>query len=452
MKIVIAGCGIVGTALAGRLAGEKHNVTIIDIDEKNLAFVQNSFDILGISGDVTDPAVLNEAAVSSCDLFIAVTDSDKENILSCMLAKKLGAANTIARIRENGSVEAARVLKDEMNLSMLINPEQDAAREIFNSLKYKPVGQVESLAKGTTDIITFEVEKEAPVCGLALRDIGKTLGCRILVCGLKRDGVVQIPSADTVIQGGDVLSFAATTDNAVRFLKKMKFDTNPVKSLAIIGGSKLGVILAQRVLETGIKVKVIDGDEKRCKELLKLIPDAEIICGDGTDADLLEEEEIFSCSAVVVATEDDATNTMIAMYIGRQAPECKVIMKIKKSDFEDMLYGMNIAGICNPKHITVENIARYVKAVQNSFENEVASACRVIDNKVHILEFLVGKDSPHTGKSLSDLKLRRDLLVTTIYRKGKSFIPGGEDTFEPGDNVIVATTYDDISRFADIFE
>ena len=222
MKILIAGCGIVGTALAARFSAEKHSVTVIDIKEKNLNDIQTSLDVLGVCGDASSPDILLEAGVSSVNLFIAVTDSDEENLLACLLARKLGAGNTIARVRSSQNAKTASILSKEMNLSMVINPEMDTAREIFNYLKYKDVVKVETLAKGTTEIITCTVKPGTPVCNIPVRDISKATGTRILICGLKRNNEVFIPDADTVIQAGDILSFAATTQNALQFLKKMK--------------------------------------------------------------------------------------------------------------------------------------------------------------------------------------------------------------------------------------
>jgi len=451
MRIIIAGCGIVGTALAARFAAEKHNVTVIDIIDSNVNYVQNNYDVLGICGDASTPDVLEEADVRSANLFIAVTDSDEENLLACLLARKLGARNTIARVRSSANTKTATLLNNEMGLSMVINPEMDAAREIFNALKYKPVGQIESLAKGTTDIITCTVKPDGLICGVPLREVGKVTGVRVLICGIKRDDEVFIPSADTVIQAGDTLSFAATTRNALLFFKKLKFDMEKIRKIVIIGGSKLGVFLARMVVEAGIPVTMIDNGKERCKDLLNLVPEAEIICGDGTDTDLLEEEGVLESSVVVAATEDDSTNTMIGLYFSKVAPDIKMIVKIKKSDFEDMIYSLNIGSIYNPKYITIERVDRYVRAMQDSLQDEIESSCRVIDGKVLILEFNILDGMPHLGRPLSEVRFKKDLLVATIYRSGRAFIPGASDTIEAGDIVIIATTNENIKRFADIF-
>ena len=452
MKIVIAGCGIVGTALAERLAVNKHNVTIIDINEHHINYIQNILDVMCICGDATSPSMLREAGVASADLFIAVTDSDERNLLACLLAKKLGAGGTIARVRTTENTKTANLLKDEMGLSMVINPEMDTAREIFNSLKYKPVGQVESIAKGSADIITCTVKPDAPICGVSIKDLYGVTGAKILICGIKRHKEVFIPTAATVIEPNDILSFAATTKDTLTFLKKLKYDTERIRNLVIIGGSKLAVFLARKVLETGVPVKIIDSHEPRCKELLKLVPEAEVICGDGTDADLLEEEGVLESSVIVSATEDDSTNTMVGLYLAKMAPNSKIIIKIKKSDFEDLLYGMNIGSIYNAKYIAVDNISRYVKAMQESLDhNEVESMCRVIDNKVTILEFNISEGMPHLDTPLMEIRFKKDLLIAIIYRDGRPFIPGGKDVIQAGDIVIVATMQKEISSYSEIF-
>lgn len=452
MKIIIAGCGIVGTALAERLAVGKHSVTVIDVNEHHVNYIQNILDVLCITGDATAPDTLIEAGVANADLFIAVTDSDENNLLACLVAKKLGAGNTIARVRTTQNVKTANILTEEMGLSMVINPELEAAREIFNSLKYKPVGQVESIAKGSAEIITITVKPDTIICNIPIREMNNVTGTRVLICGIKRDGVVFIPTADTVIRAGDTLSFAATTRNSLAFLKKIKYDTERIRNMVIIGGSKLGVFLARKVLETGVPVKVIDNVEKRCKQLLNLIPEAEIICGDGTDSDLLEEEGVLESSVVVAATEDDPTNTMIALYLSKVAPDIKTVIKIKKSDFEDMLYNMNIGAIYNPKYIAVDNIISYVNAMQNSIVmDEVDSMCHVIDNQVTIFEFNINEGMPNLETKLMDLRLKNNLLIPLIYRNGRPFIPGANDVMRSGDIVIVATMDQNISRFSEIF-
>ncbi len=451
MNIIIAGCGIVGTALTERLASDKHNVTVIDNDQEHLSYVESNFDVLTIDGDATSPDILKQAKVAYSDLLIAVTGFDEMNLIMCLVAKKLGVKNTIARIRDVKNAEAASLLKEEAGLSFIINPEQDCAIEIFNSLKFKFTDQVEPLAKGMTEVITCTIKPDTPVAGHRIREIRSVTNVRILCCGIKRSGSVFIPTADTVIEPNDKLSFIASSKDTVMFFKKMNYDMGRIDDISIIGGSRLGVFLARKALEIGIPVKIIDSDKNKCNNLINTLPRAEIILGDGKDTALLEEEEILDASAVVAATNDDSTNILISMYIKKKSAQCKTVTKIKKSDFEDMVYDLEIGSIFNPKYITVDHIARYVGAMQNSLEDEVESVIHVIDNKVAIMEFNVGINHPHLNVPIKDLDFKDDLLIASIGRDRKVFIPTGEDEIHAKDIVIVATTNEKIRRFSDIF-
>ena len=451
MKIIIAGCGIVGTALAENLAKSKHNVTVIEPDEAHLNYINNMADVLTIKGDATAPDVLEEANVKNCDLLIAVTDSDEKNLLMCLVAKKLGVGNTIARIREIQNNKSALLLKDEAGLSLAINPELDAANEIFNSLKYKSTGQVETLAKGSTEVITFVVKPDSILCGVKIMDIQKLTKTKVLICGIKRGNDISIPKATMTIQANDTLSFIATTKDTLKFFKKLNFNTAQFDSITIIGGSKLGALLGLKALDAGIPVKIIEKDRTRCEALIDILPGADIIFGDAFDGDLLEEENITESAVIVTATEDDATNLMLSMVMRNLAPDAKVITKIKKSDFEGMIYNLDAGSVFNPKYITVDHITRYVDAMQNSLEDEIESMCHVIDNRIAILEFNITAGMPNLGKTFTEVKFKEGVIVTTIYRGSRAFIPGGEDVFKAGDIVIVATTNENIRRFSDIF-
>ena len=452
MKIIIAGCGIVGTALAENLAKSKHNVTVIEPEEANLNYINNVADVLTIRGDATEPDILEEANVKNCDLLIAVTDSDEKNLLMCLVAKKMGVGNTIARIRKIQNNKSAYLLKEEAGLSLAINPELDAANEIFNSLKYKSTGQVETLARGSTEVLTFVVKPDSILCGVQIKDIQKLTHTKVLICGIKRGGDVSIPKATTTILANDTLSFVASTKDTLKFFKKLNFDTTQFDSITIIGGSKLGALLGVKAFDAGIPVKIIEKSKERCEALLDILPDADIIVGDASDKDLLDEENIADSAVIVTATEDDATNLMLSMFMRSLAPNARIITKIKKSDFENMIFNNLDAGsVFNPKYITVDHITRYVDAMQNSLEDEIESMCHVIDNRIAVLEFNITAGLPNLNKTFTEVRFRDDVIVTTIYRNTRSFVPGGNDVFKVGDIVIVATTNDNIQRFSDIF-
>lgn len=451
MKITIAGAGRVGTVIAEQLVKEQHDIIIVDKSESNMDRIANSLDILPIVGDAASAEVLQEAGVDSCELLIAVTDSDVVNLLICIIAKKLGVANTIARIREPIYSQTINLINEDMGLSFVVNPERDAAKEIMGSLLFKGAGQVETFAKGSHEVMTFVVRERNPIAGIMIRNLSKFINRRVLVCAIKRDNVVFMPNADTVIQVNDTISFVASRADSVHFFKKMRYETGRISDLTIIGGGRLGYYLAQMALANGIAVRIIDSNPDVCRLLTDIVPSAQILCGDGTNTALLEECGVFESAAVATTTDSDEKNVLVSMYIIKKCPDTKVITKIKKSDFEDMLYGLDLGNVFNPKYIAADRIISYVRAMQASIGNEVKSLCHVIDNKVEVLEFNIETGAPHIGESLQEIRFKPNILLASITRNGESFIPAGRDHIEIGDSVLVITTEKGITGFGEIF-
>lgn len=451
MKITIAGCGRVGVVIAQQLVKEHHDITVVDNNAEIVEEVGNVLDVLPVAGDAASAQLLKDAGVDKSELLIAVTNSDAVNLLICIIAKKMGVPNTIARIREPIYSHTIRLIKEEMGLSFFVNPEQDSAKEIMGSLLFKGAGQVETFAQASRDVMTFVVREKNPVAGVMIKDLSKFLSRKVLVCAIKRNNEIFIPNGNTTIETGDTISFVASREDATQFFKKMRYETGRINDLTIIGGGTLGYYLASMAIDNGIKVRMIDQDPDVCRELDESLPGVEIMCGDGTNISVLDECGVFESSAVAMTTESDEKNVLISMYITRQYPDIKVITKINKSDFEDMLFGMDIGLVINPKYVAADRVITYVRAMSESLDNEVQSVCHVIDNKVEVLEFNIHEPSPYLGKSLQQLKFRKNLLLASITRKGTSFIPGGNDTIELGDMLLVVTTTKGIGRFQDIF-
>ena len=452
MKITIAGAGRVGTVIARSLIKENHDLIIVDSDRNNIDNISNTLDVLAVLGDAASAELLLDAGVDESELMIAVTDSDVLNLFICIIARKVGVKNTIARIREPIYSQTIALTKEDMGLSFIVNPERDAAKEIFSSLLFKDAGQVETFAKGNNEVMTCLIRDKNPAAGMMVRDFTKFVGRRILICALKRDSSVFIPNGNTVIQPGDTMSFVATRADAIHLFKKMKYEHGRISDLTIIGGGKLGYYLSHMALSNGIPVSIIERNPQICQKLVDTIPGATVMCGDATDINVLEECGVFKASAVVTATDSDEKNVLISMYIRKHFPDTKVITKVKKTDFEDMLYGINLGDLYNPKYIAADRVITYVRAMQETVGNEVQSLCHVIDNKVEVLEFKIDKAAPNIGKSLQEIRFRKDVLIAGITRNNESFIPGGSDTVEEGDTVLVITTRKGIGSFQELFE
>lgn len=451
MNIIIAGCGKVGTVLAEKLSAENHNITVIDPAAERLEYVSASFDVMCTVGNAASYEVLKNANAQKTELLIAMTGDDAQNLLICLIAKKAGVRNTIARVRDPVYSQSVNIIKNELGLSMAINPEREAAIEMFRPLIFRSANQVETFSKSRTEVLTCSVKEGSSLCNIKVRDLEKVIKAKILVCAIKREGEIFIPNGLSDIKAGDTLSFIATREEAQRFFKKTGYDMGRVKNLTIIGGGKLGYFMGRRAIEHGIPVRIVDRSEERCIQLQHDLPKADIICGDGTNTALIEEENLLASSSVAVLTSVDETNILIAMYFTKNAPKCKVITKIKKSDFEDMVFNMDIGSVFNPKYITADRILRYVRAVEASGDEEVLSITHVINNKVEVLEFIIKANSPNVGRQIKDLHFRKNLLLAAINRRGQTIYPGGTDTIEAGDNVIVVTTEKSIRKFAQIF-
>ena len=394
MKIALAGCGKVGATLIEQLRKENHDVTIIDTDESRMAYVNDSQDVMAVVGDARSVSVLKSADVQDCDLMLAMTDNDEVNLMVCLVANKIGVKSTIARVRNPVYRDTMGVINEDLGLSMVVNPDLEAAHEMFNSLCFKSADQVEHFAKSRNQIYTCSIEKGMPICNTTIADMSSVVHAHVFICAVKRDGEIFIPNGATKIQAGDRLSFVASHKDAEKFFKKIGKETGRVRNLTIIGGGRLGYYLGRLAVENGMPVKIVEMDPDTCRQLNVSLPSAEIICGDATGTDLLEEEGILNAAAVATLTGEDSINLLLSMYLRKHAPEAKLITKVKKSDFEDLLYNIDLGSVFSPKYITADHVMRYVRAMQNVLENEVQSLCHVIDSKVEVLEFQIGKDAP----------------------------------------------------------
>ena len=452
MKIILAGCGKVGLSIAEQLVGEKHDIIIIDRDPRIADSVGNDLDVFCITGDAAARDVLIEAGAASADLLIAITESDEVNLLICLIAKKLGVTNTIARVRNPVYVNDISLIKEDMGLSMFINPEMSAAREISRILRCPAATRVETFVKGRVELFTCVVRNGSVLDGLLVKDVQEAVKCRVLICGVRRDSEVFIPSGSFRLQAGDTISFVTNYRDSDAFFKRIGENTSRIKNVIINGGGRLTYYLARMILDTGVAVKIIEADRDRCEKLDELLPDATIIHGDATNTTLLSEEGLADADAVVNLTGMDEQNALLSQYVSEKYPNCKVITKVKHSDFEDMFLHMKVGSLINPKHLTADTIIRYVRAMQNATNSDIVAMHHIMDGGAEALEFKVSADQDFLGKPIETLRIKKNVLLASINRKGTIFTPGGKDTIEAGDTVIAVTLLTGIASIHDLFE
>lgn len=449
LQIIIVGCGKVGITLIEQLSREGHDITIIDKNSAKVQNISNLYDVMGLVGNGASYSVQIEAGIESADLIIAVTDSDELNLLCCTVAKRVGNCAAIARVRTPDYSKEVGYLREKLGLAMIINPELEAAKEAARILYMPTVLEVNSFAHGQAEMIKFIVPQNNKLDGMTIALLGKNISEKILICAVERNGEIYIPSGDFRIQSGDTISFVASRMMAKSFLESIGFKTNPVKDTMIIGGGKAAYYLAYQLLNAGISVKIIESDRARCEELSILLPKAIIINGDGTNEDLLKEEGIEQIESFVPLTGIDEENVMLTLY-AKQVSHAKVITKINRITFKNVINTLNLGSVIYPKYITSEAIIAYVRAKKDSMDSNIETLYHMFDQRVEALEFRVYDSSPVTGTPLKDLNLKKGLLISFINRNGAIIIPSGNDCIEIGDTVMIVTTHTGFNDIQDI--
>lgn len=439
MKIIIVGCGNVGATLAEQLSKEGHDITVVDTREQLVENISNNCDVLGIVGNGTSFNIQLEAGVDEADLLVAVTGSDELNLLCCLIAKKAGGCHTIARVSNPVYNKEISFIKEELGLSMIINPQLAAAREMARLLKFPSALKVDTFAKSRVEIINYRLEEGNPLCNMQLKDLGNKLEGDVLIPVVERGERVIIPGGDFELKAKDEISIVGTQVKTIELFKKMGLPTAAARSVLIVGGGRTSIYLAEQLLEMGIKVKIIERDEERCEMLADMLSKAMIICGDATDKELLLEEGILDTEAFVATTNFDEENIMLALF-AKSVTNAKLITKVHRIAYEEIIDSLDVGSIIYPKYITAETIIKYVRAMRNSIGSNIETLHRLNDNRVEALEFLIKEDSPIIGLPLKDLRLKPNMIIGCITHKGRVTIPNGQSVIDVGDTVIIITT------------
>ena len=451
MNIIVVGCGKIGSTLVESLSAEGHDVVALEKDAHVLEQITNMYDVMGVCGNGADCEILEEAAVDKAELVVAATGSDEMNMLCCFFARKMGAKHTIARVRNPMYVEELNLIKDDLGLSMAINPEEACATEMARVLRFPSAIKIDTFARGHVEILKTGVTAGSPLDGMALKDIGK-FRANVLICAVERgERDVIIPSGEFQLKAGDRISVVASPQEAQRFFRQVGVAKTRVRQVMLIGGGRMGYYLARQLLATGMDVKIIESDAKRCEELSQLLPEATILHGDGTDQRLLQEEGIEHMDAIAALTGIDEENIIISLFAGRTT-RAKVITKVNRSSYEPLVGSLSLDSVFYPRNICADNVVRYVRAMQNSDAYaSMETLCKIVSNKVEAMEFRVTASADFCGIPLQDLHLKDGLLIGCISRGGKTITPRGSDTIEVGDSVIVVAAHSGLRSLNDIF-
>lgn len=447
MRIIIVGCGKVGAALAEQLSTQGHELTLVDTSAKNLESLTTLFDVDSVTGSGTSYQVLLEAGIAQVDLLIAVTSQDEINLLSCLIARTASGCHTIARVRDPAYVSDGNFFREELGLSMLINPELTTARAVSRLIRFPSAISVRTFSKGRIELLDLRVPQYSRLAGLCVSEVNPKLRTNILLCMVHRGGQTFIPKGDFRLEAGDDITVIIPPHEQNLFFERIGVPNDRIRSVILAGGGKIAFFLARILLETGIRVKLIEKDPARCETLSELLPAAKIINGDATDRELLEEEGLASCEAFLTLTGMDEENILLSLHAGLHS-KAKLFTKVNRTNFEEAISNLPLGTMIRPKQITAELISQYIRAMQNSMGSNVETLHEL--SGAEALEFRVAVHH-FNNIPLQDMPIRPDVLLCCINRKGQTIIPRGQDVLQEGDTVIVVSTRKGMSDLQDIF-
>lgn len=451
MNVIIVGCGRVGRTIANQLDKEGHSITVIDTDSEALGAIAGTQNVMGILGNGATFNTLVEAGVKECDIMIAVTASDELNLYACLVAKNSGAPKTIARVRNPEYSKDIVRLKDELMLSLAINPEQICAQELSRLIKFPGAVEIDSFAKGAVDLIKVKVKESSPLANKRVVDCASLFKEGLRICTVERGKECYIANGDLEIKPGDVISIVSSSNIATRLFKSIGVLNLKSRHVLILGGSKIAYYLAKSLSDSGIKVKIIESNRTRCEHLSENLDNVVIIHGNAMNQELLISEGIEHADAVVTLMDTDEENIIVSIFAEDVNPDAKIITEINDISFS-IIDSLPLDSVIHPKHLTGQYIIQYVRAMQNSVGSNIETLHSICNDQAEALEFKAREDSLAIGVPLAMLGLKPDLQIVCITRNGKIIIPTGKDSIELGDSVIVVTKHKGLFDLKDILK
>lgn len=445
MKIVIAGGGKVGSVLCEELATEENDIILIEKNETRLENLISRNDISGIVGNGASFDLQQEAGVDTCDIFIAVTPQDEVNIMACILAKKMGARYTIARVRNPEYSSHFDYVRESLGVNLMINPELESARNIARIIKFPTVLSLQSFADNRVELIEVEVTRESLLSGLSLVDFRTRFG-DTLVCVIRRKEETIIPSGRDQLMVGDHVYVIGNKKNIRKFYKVVRPKKNHVNSALIIGGGRLTYYVIEFLKEYRMDIKVIERNREVAEELSASYPNVEVILGDGTDQEILQQEGIENYNAFISLTGVDEENIVVSLYAQQQNVN-KVITKVNRELLLKIFDPLGMESIITPKRVIANTILGFIRSLGNTSVSNVEALYRLADNEAEAIQFKVKATSKVINIPLEKLETKANLLIAYIIRDRKLIIPSGQDSIKENDRVIIVTKdkyFDDI--------
>lgn len=452
MQIFVVGGGEIGKALVMQLAHDGYELTVIDREENVVNTMGNNADVICFQGNGASYGTLQDVNASEADIFIAVTDSDELNILSCFTAHMLGAKHTIARIRDIDYAKQNRFYKDKLGLSMIINPELATAMEVYRMLRFPSATRVEVFAKSRAELVEMSMKEGSLLDGKSLIEINKNMGINLLICAVVRKGEAFVPKGDTILQSGDILYLTGAADEFRKAFKKLKLPVKPMQSVMIAGGGRIAYYLAEMLLKQGAKVTILEKDKEIAQEISELLPGAAVMCDDAlTYFDSMSSSDVDHTDAFIALSKDDEYNLVSSMYAESQGI-AKIVSRINAKSRLKVLPETSRVSTISREDVAADRILGYSRSLLNAEDNDaVESLYRLMDGKIEVIEFKIDEKDSNLNIPLKDLELKSNILLGCIIRDMQIIIPRGDDMLVAGDTALVVTIGKQIARLEDIF-
>lgn len=452
MKIVIVGNGKVGFSLAEQLVREEHDITVVDVREDSLRRASDMLDIMVVRGNGVSAATLREAGADTADLLVAATNSDEVNMVCCLTAKNQGTKYTIARIRNPEYTTSLAELRRNLKIDMVINPENATAVEISRLLRFPSAANIETFCRGRVELVGFRLQEEDFLVGKPIHTLSSQIKkLSLLFCAVERDDNVIIPNGSFVPQAGDKLYMVGRPVSLDQFFRVLGRYAPKVHSVFIVGGGKISLYLAQILDKLGMNLKIVEQNEARCRFISEHLPRAMVLCGDGTDQELLDSERLSASDAFVALTDRDEDNLIISLY-AMQLGISKVVAKSNRQNYAGIARAVGQDSVISPKLITANQILQVVRGMENSKGSVMTALYRIAEGKVEAMEFVVNETTRHLKTPLKDLRLKKGILIAVIVHQGRVIIPQGSTCMEQGDTVIIVSGDEGILDVNDIFD
>ena len=447
MKIVIVGAGVVGEALCIELSQINNDVILIERSEEILNKIIEKSDITGLVGNGASYENLLEAGADTADMFIAVTEADELNIISCIMAKKY----TIARVRNPEYSTNMRFVREELGISLMMNPEAEASKSIMNILKFPNATGVDSFFSNRANIMELVISKGSQLVGSKLKDLEINSRDKVIICIVERGEEVIIPTGDFILEENDTIYVTGTNDAVTNFYDKMGYKNKDINSVMIIGGGTVAHYLTERLLKRKKQVKIIERNKEKVENLSNSYPNAVVIKGDETDQEFLLNEGIGNYDAVIALTDKDEENTVISMF-AKSVNSGKIITKMNRTLLLPLFEKHEFSTAIVPKKLISDIIIRIVRSKLNAKGSMMSTLYRFCDNRVEAIVFEIKESSKSIGIPLKNLEMFPNILLAGILRGEEVIYPGGNDMIEVNDKVMVVTTRKGVEDFDDILK